>query len=275
MLRRSIALRPIDTARPSIARLALEVGFAFAAYGVTGLLPREHLLLTALLVVTFALRFAFAPTPVALAAALAMAVVGPLVEAGVIALGGFAYGAGIPWEAVPLGFPYWLIALYLHMGLTAAAAARPVPAVLARVGVLAQLVWIAAEIEVVQVLPTPADVVAGEQVVERLTRCAPGPILSPYAAWLPVQAGRAPSPHLITMWDINHPGGPFRDGVARFGAAARAHHWACVVHGGRQPLGFGVEGSYERSDVLDLSAGAMMPKTGWRVRPATVLVPKE
>ncbi|MBI3073261.1 MAG: hypothetical protein HYY84_14200 [Deltaproteobacteria bacterium] len=126
MLRRSIALRAVDAARPSIARLALEVGFAFAAYGVTGLLPREHLLLTALLVGTFALRFAFAPSPVALAAALAMAVAGPLVEAGVIALGGFAYGAGIPWEAVPLGFPYWLIALYLHMGLTAAAIARAV-----------------------------------------------------------------------------------------------------------------------------------------------------
>ena len=126
MLRRSIALRPIDIARPSIARLALEAGFAFAAYGVTGLMPREHLVLTALLVATFALRFAFAPSPVALAAALVMAVAGPLVEAGVIALGGFAYGAGIPWEAVPLGFPYWLIALYLHMGLTAAAIARVV-----------------------------------------------------------------------------------------------------------------------------------------------------
>lgn len=137
-----------------------------------------------------------------------------------------------------------------------------------------QVVWIAVQLEVDEILPTDGDREAGASIVARIRECPDGPIFSPYAPWLPVQAGRAPSPHLIAIWDIDHDGGPFRDGVTALVSAAKDHYWPCVVHGGRQPLGFGVDPNYEKAQTFELSAKAMMPKTGWRVRPSTLLVPK-
>lgn len=139
---------------------------------------------------------------------------------------------------------------------------------------LVQVVWIAVQLEVDEILPAPGDREAGERMVERLKACPEGPIFSPYAPWLPVQAGREPGPHLIAIWDIDHDG-PFRSGVRAISAAAKAHRWPCVVHGGRQPLGFGVEGSYRKGETFPMGSKEMMPKTGWRVRPSTLLVPKD
>jgi hypothetical protein len=137
-----------------------------------------------------------------------------------------------------------------------------------------QLGWIAWKLEIDEVIPTEADRGAGAQVVARLKECAPGPIFSPYAAWLPVQAGREPSVPLIALWDIQHPGNPFRDGVDRVKQAAREGYWTCVVNGGRQRLGYGVEESYRVDTTFSFQAGQFMVKTGWRVRPYQVLVPK-
>lgn len=138
-----------------------------------------------------------------------------------------------------------------------------------------QVGWIGAQLDVAEVVPTDEDRAAGEVVLEGVRGCPDGPILSPYAAWLPVQVGRAPSPHLIAIWDIDHPEGPFLAGMGRLTAAARSHRWACVVKGGRQPIGFGVEANYKPSTTFRVPAKAMMPKTGWRVKPSDLLVPKE
>ncbi|MEQ1507258.1 MAG: hypothetical protein ABMB14_33825, partial [Myxococcota bacterium] len=170
----------------------------------------------------------------------------------------WALCAGLGWIAVDLG--------------------RRFPGIGPRLAVAALLAgqgwWIGAQLEVRDVVPTAEDVAAGDEVVARLVQCPDGPILSPYAAWLPVQAGRAPSPHLIAMWDIDHPTGPFRDGVDRLKDASRAHRWPCVVHGGRQALGYGVDANYQVATRFEGTGRAMMPKTGWRVRPQAVLVPK-
>ena len=90
-----------------------------------------------------------------------------------------------------------------------------------------------------------------------------------------MQAGKGPSAHLIGVWDINHRDGPFESHVATFRQAARDHAWACVVEGGRSPLKNGVEANY-RFDrrIAPIDRKAMMNKTGWRVRPEAIHVPR-
>ncbi|MEZ4240301.1 MAG: hypothetical protein R3F59_29940 [Myxococcota bacterium] len=170
------------------------------------------------------------------------------------------------------------LALCLGLGVAVVEARRwlPGPAVaLSSAGWLVlQVAWLDRLLEVDDVLPSAEDRAAGEAVVERLRACPDGPILSPYAAWLPVQAGRAPSPHLIAIWDIRYPDGPFFDGIARLTEAAEAHRWSCVVKGGRQPMGFGVEQNYQRTGTFDIPPRALMPKTGWRVRPSELWEPR-
>jgi hypothetical protein len=149
------------------------------------------------------------------------------------------------------------------------------PIVLATQALLVlQLAWVGVQLDVDEILPTPADRLAGEQVLARLRRCPEGPIFSPFAAWLPAQVGRDPSTHLITLWDIDHADGPFVGDLARIRAAAREHHWSCVVQGGRQRMGYGIDESYQVDTTFQFDPKAMMMKTGWRVRPTSVLVPK-
>ena len=130
-------------------------------------------------------------------------------------------------------------------------------------------------------VPDARDVAAGDAFVEALRTCD-GPILSPFAAWLPVYVGQAPSLHLIALWDVNHRDSPYRPVVDAITRASDARAWACVVDGDGRPLGYGVQKNYRASVVPDVPAPSsptrprvFMPKTGWRVRPKTVLVPKE
>jgi hypothetical protein len=146
-------------------------------------------------------------------------------------------------------------------------------AVATALGMTTQVAWIGAQLEVDDVLPTAEDRAAGELIVARLEECPDGPILSPHAAWLPVQAGRAPSPHLIAIWDIRYEDGPFFDGIGRLADAAKAHRWSCVVKGGRQPIGFQLEQNYHVVESFRIPPRALIPKTGWRVRPSELLVP--
>ncbi|MEQ1571423.1 MAG: hypothetical protein ABMA64_37700, partial [Myxococcota bacterium] len=137
-----------------------------------------------------------------------------------------------------------------------------------------QLVVVGAQLKVDEVVPTEADRLGGQQVLDRLAACPEGPIFSPFAAWLPVQVGREPSVHLITIWDLNHERGPFESELRTLGAAARAHRWSCVVQGGRERLGYGIEDAYEVDTTFRYEGKQMMAKTGWRVRPTAVLVPR-
>ena len=170
------------------------------------------------------------------------------------------------------------LAICVGMGIGAVGLRERWPNAVVFVGTAAvmalQVGWIARQLDVDEVLPTPEDVAGGEAVVERLKACPDGPILSPHAAWLPVQAGREPSPHLIAIWDIRYEHGPFFDGMAQLAQAAKDHRWSCVVKGGRQALGFQIEQQYEVIETFRIPPKAMMPKTGWRVRPTDLLAPR-
>jgi hypothetical protein len=167
-----------------------------------------------------------------------------------------AVGLGLVVDQVRRALPDWRVT-----AVTAAA-------------VLLQVLFVSSQLEVEEVIPTEEDRVAGEEVLERLRECPEGPILSLYASWLPVQVGRAPSPHLITVWDVDHPDGPFRSAVSELRAAARAHRWPCVVGASRQKNGYGVDEAYVADTTFRFTGQAMLAKTGWRVRVGTVYVPR-
>ena len=105
-------VRHPPTLQPSpFSLVAPAVAFA-AAYVATGLWSDHPVWLTAGLVLVWLCRVAIRPTRDRIAAGLAFAVGGPLVEATVSATGGFFYR-----RPDLLGVPIWLPALYLHVSL--------------------------------------------------------------------------------------------------------------------------------------------------------------
>lgn len=125
--------------------------------------------------------------------------------------------------------------------------------------------------DVERLIPTAADRAAGDALVERL-RHVEGPVWSPVAPWLPVQAGHAPGPPLIAVWDVaRYPDGPFPDAGARFEEAIREGWWGTIVDGSR-PLRFGVQRNYRVLEDLHLGS-ALAPRTGWRNKPERLMVP--
>lgn len=139
-----------------------------------------------------------------------------------------------------------------------------------------QLGWIHSRLDTAEVVPSAEERNAGAALVAELrTVCGDGPILAPHFAWVPVALGQAPSMHLISLWDINHAGGPYREEVQRIARAASAHRWRCVLKGGRTRIGYGVEGAYEVHSRVSAPAQKLRPQTGWRVWPTEILVPRE
>ncbi|MBA2320602.1 MAG: hypothetical protein H0V89_05540, partial [Deltaproteobacteria bacterium] len=172
---------------------------------------------------------------------------------------------------------HWLVAAGFGFAATELARIRPgwvTSGTLAALGIL-QVGWQLHDLDTRRLIPTPADVAAGDEVVAALREHCHGEILSPYAAWLPVQAGRAPSWHLIALWDIQHAGSPYRAALGRIAAASRAHRWACVIEGGIPKIGLGTTENYKPLLRFSLPGRALQPKSGWRVRPNGILVPKE
>jgi len=133
----------------------------------------------------------------------------------------------------------------------------------------AQLSLVAARNDIDRLTPKAEDVIIGRRIVEQVRRCR-APVLSPHAAWLPVQAGFAPSTHLIAIWDIDHPNGPRKPLVDDFEAALRNHHWGCIVDGNRPPLRYGVDSAYPVIVPLGVPDDALVPTTGWRGRPESI-----
>lgn len=133
-----------------------------------------------------------------------------------------------------------------------------------------QLGWAHARLHPQDLIPTAEDRATGDAVVEAL-RGVEGPILSPYAPWLPVLAGKEPSWHLISLWDTSdHPKGPFPGTARAIDRALKAHRWAAVADA-QKSMGYGVRGAYPES--RPLPGDGFMPKTGWRTRPAMVRTP--
>jgi hypothetical protein len=135
----------------------------------------------------------------------------------------------------------------------------------------AQLTWGASRTFDAGLGPTDSDRAAGERFVEA-AREAAGPVLSPYAAWIPTYAGHPPSVHLMGLWDLDYEGVPFPEHRRVMTDAIRDRHWALVFGSSakfRYPLGEG----YEATGVI-AEDGALKPKSGWRASPDRVFVPR-
>jgi hypothetical protein len=172
---------------------------------------------------------------------------------------------------------HWMISL--AMGLAVARTWRRYPglpsAFLGTLLLSGQLGWLFHQGEVERLAPSRADRDAGDLVVASLAEHCDGPVLSPYAAWLPVYAGLQPSFGLIALWDVNHKEGPYHVDLPGIKRAANDHHWACVLDGGGAALGFDIGKQYTPGDTFSVPRGVFMPKSGWRVRPTSLLVPRE
>ena len=48
-----------------------------------------------------------------------------------------------------------------------------------------------------------------------------------------------------------------------------------VIDGGSKGIGFGVDEHYRPDKRFSLPGRALMPRTGWRVRPTRLLVPRD
>jgi len=138
----------------------------------------------------------------------------------------------------------------------------------------AQAGWLASLVDFERVTPTEEDRTKGERVVKVVSERCDGPIFSPYAAWLPVQAGQDPSLHLIALWDVQHKDGPLYGGVANVKKAVADRYYACVVELGRKPLQYGIPAHYEKGHTFRFKGRALRPKTGWPVYVRSLWVPK-
>jgi hypothetical protein len=122
-------------------------------------------------------------------------------------------------------------------------------------------------------LPTEADVAAGEAVIARVAAIE-GEVFMPHSPWLPHQAGKLPSLPLIALWDIDHAGGPLRPQVATVREAIAARRWAAIITA-RKGLSYGLDEHYKVAETLRHPAGALLPKTGWKVRPKKIWTAKD
>jgi hypothetical protein len=114
----------------------------------------------------------------------------------------------------------------------------------------------------VKYLPTAADRKAAADLVDEL-RDLPEPILMPHGPYYPVLAGKAPSFALITLWDIDHKGGPLAKASRVVDRALATHHWATIVTPDDK-LGYGLREHYTRGEPL--KAHTFGTRTGWGVR---------
>ncbi|NOY28176.1 MAG: hypothetical protein GXP62_20110 [Oligoflexia bacterium] len=126
--------------------------------------------------------------------------------------------------------------------------------------------------EIAPLLPTQADRAAGDVLIARIA-AIDGPVFVPHAPWYPVKAGKAPSLPLISLWDIDHPGGALASYAKTVDQALAEHHWAAVILADRK-FGHGLTKFYRPNDTIRYTGSALFPKTGWHVRPRYVYLPR-
>lgn len=136
-----------------------------------------------------------------------------------------------------------------------------------------QLCWVVMNTDLARLVPTLEDRAAGDLVVDALADCE-GEVWSPYASWLPTYAGFKPHGHLIALWDVNHKKGPFHASIADVHRGVREGAYGCVLDGGKNRLKYGVQEHYQLQERFQLPPRALTPKSGWRVRPTYLLVPR-
>ncbi len=170
---------------------------------------------------------------------------------------------------------FWGVSLAFALGMARwrRADRGPLVAAVSALAMAAQVAWHMHDFTPARFVPTAEDRAAGDAIVATL-RDAEEPILSPFAPWLPVQAGHEPSWHLIALWDVSrHEGSPFPESEKRVVDAMRARHWGTVVDG-TKTMAFGLKSGYILDETLPGASGVFVPKTGWRTRPKATLVPK-
>lgn len=121
-------------------------------------------------------------------------------------------------------------------------------------------------------LPTDEDRAAGDKIVAQLSEIE-GPVLAPWQPWMPVAAGKAPSIALIALWDIDHKGGPLHKDAQIIATSIAEQRWGAVMTA-KGKLKRGLSKHYETTDFARPRGRAFYPKTGWRVRPHRLWVPK-
>ncbi len=168
-----------------------------------------------------------------------------------------------------------LWALALWSGLAIHSLRSRWPGLLVRVATSVLIAWQLWSVRWVpeKYTPTAADRAAGDAIVEQL-RAVDGEILAPWQPWMPVQAGKTGSIALIALWDIDHEQGPLHDEAQVIAKSIRSKHWGAVLSA-RSKLKRGLEKHYTKSPQFERPKGkALYPKTGWRVRPHELWLPK-
>jgi hypothetical protein len=135
----------------------------------------------------------------------------------------------------------------------------------------AQLGWAATQIDRPSLEPIAADRAAWERLVEA-ARQAEGAVWSPYAAWIPHDAGKRPSAHTIGFWDLGYDGTPFPEHDEIVREAIRERRWALVI-GSSAFFPYDLSAGYRESEVFEEDR-ALCPKTGWKACADRLLVPK-
>jgi hypothetical protein len=114
-------------------------------------------------------------------------------------------------------------------------------------------------------VPDAADVAAGDAAVAWLTE-QDGPVLSPFAPWLAAQAGHAPGFHLIALWDIRHPEGPFEAAIGPILQSVEQQKFGAIIEADEGSK-LGTKNRYVEATTFTNDPSAMRGKTGWRARP--------
>jgi hypothetical protein len=165
----------------------------------------------------------------------------------------------------------WVLALWGALGAQALRARWGHPLVLVvTASVVGAQCWMGAW-DADRFRPTEKDREAGDRVVAAVAKIE-GEVFAPWQPWMAVQAGKAPALHLIGLWDIDHKLGPLRDGVDTIEGDIENQRWAAVLTANGK-LGYGLDAAYKRGPSVRPAGRALMPRTGWRVRPDRLYLP--
>jgi hypothetical protein len=179
-----------------------------------------------------------------------------------------AHGGGAENVHMPL---FWVGALGAGVLLTRAWRVRPLQPVVALL-VCAQLLYAGGRLypQSRRLRPRAEHYARGEQFIEA-ARAVEGRVLSPYAAWIPVYAGKDPSLHWMGVWDLTHEGAPMREQALDLGRYAREHYWELVLEGD-PPSVPGIREHYRVEGPA--KDPTLHPRSGYDVGPRRLRVPQ-
>jgi hypothetical protein len=168
---------------------------------------------------------------------------------------------------------FWVLALW--SGLALGSLRRRWPRLSLHIAMAALVAWQlwASRWNPNKYTPTAADRAAGDAIVAQLSE-VDGPVLAPWSPYLPVLAGKEGSVALIALWDIDYKRGPLHEEAQVIAEAMENQHWGAVLTS-KAKLGRGLRKHYRRTSFTAPTGRTFYPKTGWRVRPSALWVPKD